>query len=284
MPTSMYTPRKVVLRSPIRGETWENISPDLTVNDPAKRGGGGNITYATITTIDESPIVPGLLVGRHGRWQRAGHEGRRTDVDERPRQDSGTSGLLGQPRRSVASQRGHGVRHDDGPSQRRFPPVHLEDDGLRPDVDVDRRKSAAGSDQRRPRGSAQPELAVRRHGLGVQVTLDARQVVDGAQGRAAPACRRRAARAEAVEAPRQRPVPRGVLPTVPVHDLKIHPRDRELIVGTHGRGIWIADISPIEELTPRCSRRTHTCSKSIPVIQWDDRRARRRRRRRTSPA
>ncbi len=38
------------------------------------------------------------------------------------------------------------------------------------------------------------------------------------------------------------------LPTVPVHDLKIHPRDRELIAGTHGRAIWIADIAPLQEL------------------------------------
>src|SRR5690606_16345627 len=28
------------------------------------------------------------------------------------------------------------------------------------------------------------------------------------------------------------------LPAVPVHDLQIHPRDRELIAGTHGRSIW----------------------------------------------
>jgi hypothetical protein len=34
----------------------------------------------------------------------------------------------------------------------------------------------------------------------------------------------------------------GNLPTVPVHDLVIHPRDGELVAGTHGRGIWIADI------------------------------------------
>jgi hypothetical protein len=40
------------------------------------------------------------------------------------------------------------------------------------------------------------------------------------------------------------------LPTVPVHDLKIHPRDRELIAATHGRAIWIADIAPLQELTP----------------------------------
>ena len=38
------------------------------------------------------------------------------------------------------------------------------------------------------------------------------------------------------------------LPTVPVHDLKIHPRDRELIAGTHGRSIWIVDIAPLQQL------------------------------------
>jgi hypothetical protein len=36
------------------------------------------------------------------------------------------------------------------------------------------------------------------------------------------------------------------LPTVPVYDLKIHPRDRELIAGTHGRAMWIVDIAPLE--------------------------------------
>lgn len=39
------------------------------------------------------------------------------------------------------------------------------------------------------------------------------------------------------------------LPTVPVHDLKIHPRDRELIAGTHGRSIWIVDVAPLQEMT-----------------------------------
>lgn len=39
-------------------------------------------------------------------------------------------------------------------------------------------------------------------------------------------------------------------PTVPVHDLKIHPRDGELIAGTHGRSIWIVDIEPLQQYTP----------------------------------
>ncbi len=38
------------------------------------------------------------------------------------------------------------------------------------------------------------------------------------------------------------------LPTVPVHDLQIHPRDGEIIAGTHGRSIWVADIKPLQQL------------------------------------
>ena len=40
------------------------------------------------------------------------------------------------------------------------------------------------------------------------------------------------------------------LPTVAVRDIAIHPRERDLIIGTHGRGVWILDdIRPIEELS-----------------------------------
>lgn len=39
------------------------------------------------------------------------------------------------------------------------------------------------------------------------------------------------------------------LPNVPVHDLIVHPRDREIVVATHGRSIWIADVLPVQELT-----------------------------------
>ena len=41
------------------------------------------------------------------------------------------------------------------------------------------------------------------------------------------------------------------MPNVPVDDMLIHPRDNDLIVGTHGRSIWIMDdIAPLEALTP----------------------------------
>ena len=39
------------------------------------------------------------------------------------------------------------------------------------------------------------------------------------------------------------------IPRVAVHDLLIHPRDRDLVVGTHGRGIFIMDdVTPLQEL------------------------------------
>jgi len=39
-------------------------------------------------------------------------------------------------------------------------------------------------------------------------------------------------------------------PTIAVRDIQVHPRERDLIVGTHGRGVWIMDdIRPLEKLT-----------------------------------
>jgi len=44
---------------------------------------------------------------------------------------------------------------------------------------------------------------------------------------------------------------RSGFPTQAVNDLVIHPRDNDLILGTHGRGIWILDnINALQELTP----------------------------------
>src|SRR5262249_33332787 len=41
----------------------------------------------------------------------------------------------------------------------------------------------------------------------------------------------------------------GLPRCVRVDDLAIHPRERELVIGTHGRGVWVMDIAPLEQLT-----------------------------------
>ncbi len=44
----------------------------------------------------------------------------------------------------------------------------------------------------------------------------------------------------------------GGFPNVPVRDLAIQARENDLVIGTHGRGIWIIDdISPLRALTPK---------------------------------
>lgn len=42
---------------------------------------------------------------------------------------------------------------------------------------------------------------------------------------------------------------RAGMPSVKVTDLVIHPRENDLVVGTYGRGAYIVDISPLQEMT-----------------------------------
>jgi len=41
------------------------------------------------------------------------------------------------------------------------------------------------------------------------------------------------------------------LPTTPVHDLVAHPREGEIVIGTHGRICFVLDIVPVREYMRR---------------------------------
>lgn len=58
------------------------------------------------------------------------------------------------------------------------------------------------------------------------------------------------------------------LPTVPVRDLKIHPRDRELIAATHGRSIWSVDIAPLEDMSDSAMVASAQLFTMKPAFQW----------------
>jgi photosystem II stability/assembly factor-like uncharacterized protein len=60
------------------------------------------------------------------------------------------------------------------------------------------------------------------------------------------------------------------MPTVAFHDLMIHPRDNDLIAGTHGRGIWILDdISPLRQVTDKIlSAEAHLFESERPGTHW----------------
>jgi photosystem II stability/assembly factor-like uncharacterized protein len=43
----------------------------------------------------------------------------------------------------------------------------------------------------------------------------------------------------------------GAFPTAAVNDLVVHPRDNDLVLATHGRGLWILDnVNALQEMTP----------------------------------
>jgi photosystem II stability/assembly factor-like uncharacterized protein len=59
------------------------------------------------------------------------------------------------------------------------------------------------------------------------------------------------------------------LPSVRVDDILIHPRERDLIVGTHGRSIYIADdITPLEQLKPLSGTKELTLFDPRPATLW----------------
>ena len=60
------------------------------------------------------------------------------------------------------------------------------------------------------------------------------------------------------------------LPTVPVYDLKIHPRDHELIAATHGRSLWVVDIAALEQMTPAVLSQNTYLFKPKTAYQWGE--------------
>ncbi|HEX7122644.1 MAG TPA: hypothetical protein VF178_09775, partial [Gemmatimonadaceae bacterium] len=61
------------------------------------------------------------------------------------------------------------------------------------------------------------------------------------------------------------------MPTVPIYDLQIHPRDRELIAATHGRAFWIVDIAPLEQMAGSAGSRIVASRAHLfePAIAFD---------------
>ena len=58
-------------------------------------------------------------------------------------------------------------------------------------------------------------------------------------------------------------------PTVRTDDILVHPRDNDLIVATHGRSVWIADdITPLQQLSPAMRDADMALFDIRPAIAW----------------
>ena len=240
-PGTVYFGAQVLLKSTDRGLSWRQISPDLTrgidrdtLPIMARRPADGRFlsqhdgvsSYGTLTTISESPLDPAILyTGADDGSVHGTRDGGATWTDisanfpELP--------PLTYVSRVLASRQAPGT-------------VYVTFDGhysgdFRPHVYVSR---DFGQSFRRivdglPAWSVNiiaehpetPALLFTGNEVGAYVSIDA-----GAQWT---------------------PLESN-LPTVPVDDILVHPRDNDLVLGTHGRGIWIMeDIAFLERLTPQ---------------------------------
>jgi photosystem II stability/assembly factor-like uncharacterized protein len=222
----IYHAGNKVMKSEFRGESWQVISEDLSKNDPATlttgKGGDGNIQYGTISSLDESPIKAGLLWAGtdDGNVQVTQNDGETwTDV---------TNNIPNNPHYWVS--RVEASHHELGTAYVTFTGYRNDDFRAFIYKTSDFGESWSDISNNLPDG---PINVVREHHsnpdlLFVGTEFQVFASIDGGESWASM---------------------KGDMPTTPVHDIKIHARENDLVVGTHGRGIYIADIAPLAEMT-----------------------------------
>ncbi len=224
-PQIVYAGAQVLFRSLDRGDHWEEISPDLTTNDASKIG-WPSTPFCTITTISESPVTPGLIwVGTDdGRvWVTRNHGGAWTELTAGVAAAGGpadrwVSRVFASPHEpGTALVAKTGFRNDD------FTPYLFRT------TDYGQTWTPIAANlPRQPinvvvQDRKNADLLIVGNDLGVFVSIDGGTSWSRL---------------------------RANLPTIPVQDLTIHPRENDLVLGTYGRGFWVGDISPLQELTP----------------------------------
>src|SRR5262249_54425130 len=60
----------------------------------------------------------------------------------------------------------------------------------------------------------------------------------------------------------------GNLPTVAVHELAQHPTAGEIVAATHGRSIWILDVTPIRSMKSDVAKKAATLLAPNAVTRW----------------
>jgi photosystem II stability/assembly factor-like uncharacterized protein len=225
-PKTLYAGAQVLFRSRDRGDHWEEISPDLTTNDPDKISPpGAAIQHCTIVTISESPATAGVIwVGTDdGKVQLTRNGGTNwTDVTRNIARAGGPEDAW--VTRVFASNSNAGTAY--------VTKSRMRQDDFRAflykttDYGVSW-TSIAGDLPNRSinvvfEDYKNPDLLFIGNDAGVHVSLDG-------GGHWFPL--------------------KGNVPVVPVTDLVIHPRESDLVVGTYGRGIWITNVALLREIS-----------------------------------
>ena len=240
-PKLIYHGSNILLKSSNMGEKWEEISPDLTKNDSSKNGGRESRRYCTITTISESHIQSGVI------WVGTDDGNIQLTVDGGKNWKLLNGKIPNNPEywvsRIIASH------HDAGTAYITFTGRHRTD--FKPYIFKtsnygENWKSIAANLPDEPinvirEDHKNPKLLF----VGTDRTIHAS--IDGGL--------------------RWHEM-KNNLPTIPVHDLVIHPRENDLVVGTHGRGFYITDITPLQEINKDLLNQDVHLFKIMPKVQW----------------
>ncbi len=256
-PATIYIGAQFLFRSRDHGQSWLRISPDLTTNDPQKQkqeqSGGVTVDnsaaemHTTIYSISESPLAPGLI------WVGTDDGNLQLTRDGGEHWTNLTADLPAVPKNSwvswvQASSFAPGTaylaldRHTFGDMA---PYLYVTTDFGRTWAPL-----ATPRDPRGIRGYAHvikedpvdPQLLFLGTEFGLWISTDAGAHWAQFKG--------------------------GHLPAVAVRDLAIQRRDNDLVLATHGRGIWVIDdITPLRHLTPEVTSQEAAFVSARPVQQ-----------------
>jgi photosystem II stability/assembly factor-like uncharacterized protein len=254
---TLYMGSQFLFRTRDQGQTWDRISPDLTTNDPQKQRqeetGGVTVDnsaaemHTTIYSISESPQAAGTIwIGTDDGNVQLTRDGGRSWTNV-------TGNLKGVPKASWVSWI-EASRHDAATAYATFDRHTFGDHDPWVYVTRDYGKSwqplVTPQDARGIRGYAHviredaqtPNLLFLGTEFGLWISIDGGQSWAGFKG--------------------------DKFPAVAVRDLAIQPRDNDLVIATHGRGIWIIDdITPLRALSTDLMSREAAFVTARPVQQ-----------------
>lgn len=247
-PKTLYFGGNVLFRFTNRGDNWEQISPDLTNPTPATMATAGSAAenHDTIVAISESPKDRNVLwVGTDDGNVQVTRDGGKSWTN--------VAGNLGGVPRGLWVSRVEASNHD---AARAYAAIdgHRSDDFhtylfTTDDSGATWRSIVSDLPANHPvkgfrEDPVNPNLLFVGTEFGIFLSLDRgahwRQLKEG-------------------------------LPTVAVDDIQIHPREHDLIIGTHGRSIYVMDdISGLEQLTPEKMRAKAALFEPRPAAEYFD--------------
>ncbi len=234
---TLYIAAQFLFRSTNQGQSWDRISPDLTTNDPEKQkqeqSGGVTVDnssaemHTTIYSIVESPLNANVI------WVGTDDGNVQLTTDGGKKWTNLAGNIPGLPKDAWVSSIDAG-HFSEGVAYVTFD-MHMSGN-MQPYVyktsDYGKTWTSLLQENTSVRGYAHvvkedlvnKDLLYMGTEFGLWITVDGGKQWAQYKG--------------------------GDFPNVAVRDIAIHPRDNDLVLATHGRGIWIIDdITPLRALT-----------------------------------